>query len=219
MRAMTLSAMLLAGVLPAQPSATEIFTPARFQTGKTPEQPPLAAAGGLTTLELNIAASGIVTDAVVLDEADPFSGTLVEATTLWRFSPARMDGAAVTTKVLVVGVFRPPVLMGAGVPKPRSARIPSDDIPYPVVTATPEYPPNALYQGVAVVEVAISDTGAVLESKMLSPEQGFDRSALDAASRFRFRPAHRDGRPVASFALLFFGFRQPVTTAPRIPRR
>jgi len=216
MRVFTILAILTAGNVLAQDTEME-FTPARFLSGKTPDQPPLAAAGGSTTLELDVAASGIVTDATVLDEAEPFSSALEEATTLWRFRPAETDASAVATKVLVVGVFRPPVLMGAGVPEPTSVHEPSDEIPYPVATATPEYPPNALYEGVAVVEVAIDETGTVLESKMLSPEQGFDDAALDAASQFRFRPAHHDGRPVTSFALLFFGFRQPLTT-PRIPR-
>ena len=178
----------------------------------------MASAGGLTILELDIAPSGIVTDAIVLEEAAPFTEIIQEATVLWRFRPAEIDGAAIASKALVIGVFRPPVLMGARLPEPRSVRPPSDGVPYPTATSMPEYPPNALYEGVAVVEVAIDTGGAIVEAKMLSPEEGYDQAALDAGSAFRFRAARHDDRPVESFALIFFGFRQPLTT-PTIPRR
>ena len=65
------------------------YSPPRFLSGETPEQPPLASAGGLTILELDIAASGIVTDTIVLDEAAPFTEVIQRAAVLWRFRPAR----------------------------------------------------------------------------------------------------------------------------------
>jgi len=194
-----------------------VYSPPRFLSGETPEQPPLASAGGLTILELDVAASGIVTDAIVIDEAAPFTEVIQKAAVLWRFRPAEIDGAAIQSKALVVGVFRPPMLMGAGLPKPKSVRPASEGVPYPVATAMPEYPPNALYEGVAVVEVAIDTAGAVVEAKMLSPEEGYDEVALETAGGFRFRAAQYEGRSVESFAIIFFGFRQPLTT-PRIPR-
>jgi hypothetical protein len=46
---------------------------------------------------------------------------------------------------------------------------------------------------------------------MLTPEAGYDEPSLDAATAFRFRPARHEGRPVKSFAVIFFGFRQPLT--------
>lgn len=194
-----------------------VYAPPRFLSGETPDQPPLASAGGLTILELDIAASGIVTEAIVLDEAAPFTEVIRRAAVLWKFRPAEIDGAPIQSKALIVGVFRPPMLMGAGLPEPRSVRPASEGIPYPITTAMPEYPPNALYEGVAVVEVAIDTRGAVVEAKMLSPEQGYDEVALEAAGAFRFRAAQYEGRGVESFAIIFFGFRQPLTT-PRIPR-
>lgn len=196
----------------------EPYSPARFLSGKFPEQPPLASAGGITVLEVDVAPSGIVTGTTVLGEAQPFTEILEEASTLWRFEPASEEGAAIASKVLVIGVFRPPVLLGTTVPDPVWVEEPSENVPYPIDTSIPRYPPNALYDGVALVEVEIDDHGALVEAQLLSPEQGFDEAALDAASEFRFRPAQHDGRPVPSFALIFFGFRQPVTT-PRIPKR
>ncbi len=202
-----------------QSETPEFYTPARFLRGKTPGLPPLSSAGGLTVIELEVAPSGIVTDAVVLDEAAPYTELLRKATILWQFQPAKENGAAVASKVLIIGAFRPPVLMGSELPEPRSIRRPSDNVPYPAEPmVTPEYPPNALYEGVAMVEVEIDDAGAVLVAKMLSAEQGFDDAALDAAAKLRFKAARHEGRPVDSFALIVFGFRQPLTT-PRMPRR
>lgn len=196
----------------------ETYSPAKFMGGKFPEQPPLASAGGITFLEIEVAPSGIVTDTTVLGEARPFTEALEEASTLWRFDPAREDGSAIASKVLVIGVFRPPVLLGTTVPEPAWVEEPSENVPYPIETSIPRYPPNALYDGVALVEVELDETGALVEAALLSPEHGFDEAALDATSEFRFRPAQHDGRPVPSFVLIFFGFRQPVTT-PAIPKR
>ena len=218
-RAAAIAWTLFLGTVAATPQESpDTYAGPRFLSGKTPEQPPLAAAGGLTVLEIEIAASGIVTNAIAIDEAPPFTEVLQEATRLWRYRPAEDDGSPIRSKALVVGVFRPPVLMGSALPEPKSLRPPSDDVPYPTTTAVPEYPPNALYEGVAVVEVAIDATGAVSEARMLSPEAGYDQPSLDAATAFRFRPARHDGRAVESYALIFFGFRQPLMS-PRIPRR
>ena len=218
MRGIAIVWLLTSSIILAHQETAELYSPTRFLSGKTPDQPPLASAGGLTILELDIAPSGIVIDAVVLDEAAPFTEVIRKAAVLWRFRPAEIDGAAIRAKALIVGVFRPPILMGAGLPTPMSVRPPSEEVPYPIATSMPEYPPNALYEGVAVVEVAIDSEGAVVEAKLLSREEGYDEPALDAASAFRFRAARHDGRPVKSFALIFFGFRQPLTT-PRTPRR
>ncbi|GMR24041.1 MAG: hypothetical protein BMS9Abin37_2530 [Acidobacteriota bacterium] len=212
MRVIAVVWLLSSSIILARQEAAELYSPTRFLSGKTPEQPPLASAGGLTFLELDIAPSGIVTDAIVLDEAAPFTEVIQKAAVLWRFQPAEIDGGAIRAKALVVGVFRPPILMGAVLPGPKSVRPPSEGVPYPVATSMPEYPPNALYEGVAVVEVAIDTGGAVVEAKMLSPEEGYDEVALEAAWGFRFRAARYEGRAVESFALIFFGFRQPVTT-------
>lgn len=206
---------LALGVATPPQQARESYAPPRFVSGKTPVQPPLASTGGLTVLEIEIAASGIVTDAVALDDAPPYTEALQEATRLWRYRPAEAGGAPIASKALVVGVFRPPVLMGSALPEPESLRPPSDDVPYPTATSVPEYPPNALFEGVAVVEVTIDEAGAVVEAKMISPEAGYDEASLEAAGAFRFRPARHDGRAVESYALVFFGFRQPLT-APRI---
>lgn len=217
-RARSAIAAVLAATLQSSTLAGAEFEPARFARGRIPGLPPLASSGGLPVIELEVAPSGIVIDAVVLDDAPPFSDEIREQTTLWRFHPAKDGDEPVATRVLVVGVFLPPVLMGGGVPAAEKLASASSEAPYPSATSVPSYPPNALYEGVAAVEVTIDAAGKVTEATMVSPEKGFDEIALEHAGKFRFRPASRDGRSVSARAMILFGFRQPLTR-PNRPRR
>ena len=146
-----------------------------------------------------------------IDDGPPYTAAITKAARTWRFRPAREDGAAVFGKALVVGVFRPPVLMGSDLPKPTHVQEISEDLPYPTTTATPVYPPTALYEGIAFVEVEID------EDVLQTAEEAYDALALEAVEKFRFRPARRNGIAVTSYALVFFGFRQPHTS--KRPRR
>ena len=189
--------------------AQKSYEPARFGSGTIPGQPPLASTGALVVVELEIAPSGIVTDSVVIDDGPPYTAAITKAARTWRFRPAREDGAAVFGKALVVGVFRPPVLMGSDLPKPTHVQDTSEDLPYPTATTTPVYPPTALYEGVAFVEVEIDEGGGVREAVLRTTEEAYDALALEAVEKFRFRPARQNGVAVTSYALVFFGFRQP----------
>ena len=64
------------------------------------------------------------------------------------------------------------------------------------------YPQQARASGEAaevVLELDIDDSGAVTEARVVESGGGaFDEAALRAAKQFRFRPARRDGQPVAS---------------------
>lgn len=218
MTASSLLVLLATAALPA--GASSELEPARFASGRIPGLPPLASNGGLPVVELEVAPSGIVIDSIILDDAPPFSDAILEQTTLWRFHPARANGRAVATRVLVMGVFLPPVLIGGGDGISPAEKLASASIeaPYPNATSIPSYPPNALYEGVAAVQVLIDPTGKVLEASMVSPENGFDELALEHAGKFEFRPAKRGGQNVHARALILFGFRQPLTRPGR-PRR
>ena len=199
-------------------AAQETYEPARFGSGAIPGQPPLASTGARVVVELKIAPSGIVTDTVVVDDGPPYTEAITKAARTWRFRPAREEGAAVFGKALVVGVFRPPVLIGSELPKSMHVQESSEDVPYPTVIATPVFPPTALYEGVALVEVEIDEAGGVREAALRTTDEAYDTLALETVKKFRFRPARRNGRPVPSYALVFFGFRQPHTPT-KHPRR
>jgi TonB family protein len=183
----------------------------RFAGGKPPLLPPLAANGGLAGLELRIAPSGIVQDATVIDDAPPYTEELRKVIRLWRFHPRTENGARVEGRVALIALFRGQTLVGAGTPLPHRVSAPSPAIPYPTSTVTPAYPPRALYSGVVMLEAEIDAEGAVTGVRILSDDEDFAAAAAEAAGNFRFRPAHRDGNPVSSRAILVFGFPQPIT--------
>jgi TonB family protein len=109
-------------------------------------------------------------------------------------------------------MFRPPVLYNA--PAPGAAAVPlaapSNEIPVPTERAAPAYPPLGVADAVVLVEVLVGADGHVHAASVRSGSPGFDDPALTAARGWSFRPAQRDGRPVAAFAYLVFGFRRPL---------
>jgi periplasmic protein TonB len=78
--------------------------------------------------------------------------------------------------------------------------------PVPVAAIPPQYPREALIQGIegwVRVEFTIEADGSVSNARVVDahPRRGvFDREALRAIQRWRFRPQVRDGEPVASRA-------------------
>jgi TonB family protein len=163
-------------------------------------------------LELRIAPSGIVREAIVIDDSPPFTEELRKVVRLWKFEPASVDGAPAAARVAVFGLFRAPTLLGGAPPPPKRISGPSGEIPYPTSTVTPAYPPQALDSGVVMLELEVDEKGAVAGIEILNQTEGFDAVAAEAARKFRFQPAKRDGHPLRSFAVVVFGFPQPVAS-------
>ncbi len=198
-------------------AAAENLSLPRFQFGNLPELPPLASSGGLVALEAEIAASGIVVEVKVLLDAPPYTEILRDQVLVWRFEAAEVDGRAVASRALVMGIYRAPVLMGGYPPEPKVASRAAEEVPFPTKTEAPDFPPAALYEGTVFLELAIDASGQVTDTLVLRSANGFVEAAVEAAGRFRFEPARWDGKRVPSHALLLFGFPQPLT--PRKPPR
>jgi iron complex outermembrane receptor protein len=84
----------------------------------------------------------------------------------------------------------------------------------------PEYPPAALTRltGDVGVTVTIDASGSVTGTELSrSVEPELDRAALEAASRWRFRPARRDGAAIPSRVQLVFHFEPPPPPTAIIP--
>lgn len=205
-----------AGVAVAIVLGGGLSQPAQFRSGGPPELPVLAAGGGHVALEVLVGVDGQVFGVNVLRGVTPFSDALRTSVARWRFEPRQEAGRPVEAPVLVAAWFRTPTLLesaGAFEFPPASGRA-SEDIPLPVVVGVPAYPPTALGDGVVAVEVAVGIEGDVRSVRVVLFAAGFDAAAMDAARRWRFRPAIRADKPVPSVAYLVFGFRSPV-----MPRR
>lgn len=75
------------------------------------------------------------------------------------------------------------------------------DPPVPVRTVPPEYP-DALKRdgvvGMVVVKCTIDEQGNVADPEIeKSTNPGFDKAAVDAIKKWKFKPARQDGNPVA----------------------
>jgi TonB family protein len=115
--------------------------------------------------------------------------------------------------VLVAALFRPPALNSPTLGEAsRDVAQASRETPFPVTTVSPLYPPQALFDGVVLVEVLVGIDGRVEQSKVLRSAPPFDAPALDAARQWTFLPALVQGVRTETFAYIVFGFRQPVTS-------
>ena len=70
--------------------------------------------------------------------------------------------------------------------------------PQPIVRVLPEYPPNGRGNGWVLVRFNISPAGTVTNAAVIDakPRGVFDKNALRAIERWRYRPAVVDGRAV-----------------------
>jgi TonB family protein len=194
----------------------------------------MAVAGGEVFLQLTVSDTGVVTRVETLRATPPFTDIVFNTVRAWRFRPAerRRDRAGrrltdpeqgalepVESKVLVAAVYRPPSLHTPTVGEaPRDVATAADDVPFPRETTIPPFPPLAQFDGVVLLEVAVSAEGSVTGAASVESAPGFDEAALSAAKQWTFRPARVDGRLENSYVYLVMGFRQPVTLArPPVP--
>ena len=84
---------------------------------------------------------------------------------------------------------------------PELGEIASDAAPIPLVRVDPMYPPRALSRGMegwVLVEFTITAAGTVADPRVVEADPGttFNRSALRAIKRWKYKPKIRDGKPV-----------------------
>ena len=216
----SLAAACLFGVMVSAQEARS--TPPRLQSGSAPVLPALAAAagGGQVFVELSIGPAGAVTAVAPLRTTPPFTDQVERTVRRWRFRPATVtslkDGVRdgprhVPSRALVASHFRAPTLIAPTVGEPpKDVASASDEVPFPVSTVEPAYPPQAHSSGVVMIEALVDDTGNISAAAVIRSVPPFDAPALDAARQWRFRPASHEGRAVSAYVYLIFGFPQPV---------
>lgn len=192
-------------------AASPLFDPARLKEGSLPEGAGPQAGGGEVWLELSLTETGDVKDVLTMRETPPFTESLRRSVAQWRFEPAREGSAAVASRVLVVGVFRPPTLLGpvAG-EAPHDQATASPEIPFPVNLTWPPYPPRAVGDATLLVEATVGRDGNVRSARVRVGKRPFSSAALDAVRGWRFRPASRAGKAETATVYIVLGFRSPV---------
>jgi TonB family protein len=89
--------------------------------------------------------------------------------------------------------------------------IPQRSMPVPTHIAQPEYTDdarNSRIEGAVLLQVEVNEKGIPTEAKVIrSLDKGLDRKATEAALKWRFKPALKDGKPVPSSAKVEINFR------------
>jgi len=74
--------------------------------------------------------------------------------------------------------------------------------PVPVRTVAPDYPAELRASGtsgVVMLTCEVDDRGVVTEAKVnRTTNEGFNRAAMAAVEKWKFRPAQKDGKPIAT---------------------
>lgn len=210
---------------PAAPPRT-LVSAARLQGGGTPQIPVMAVAGGEVVLEVGVDRDGAVTGITTVRHTPPFTETLQSAVRGWRFRPAEdvatppagepvdpATRAPTASTVLVIGLFRPPGLFNVTLGEPpKTTAQPSPSAPgLQSVLTLPPYPPQALADGVVLIELQLSAQGAVERTSIVRSAAPFDQPALDAVKGLGFRPPRVGARTVPSTVYAVVAFRQPIT--------
>ena len=208
---------LLIAMLVAGQAGSVKFSPARaLKTFLPISQPAQAIGGGEVLVELLVDQQGIVRDVQTLRATPPFTPLVLDAVRTWNFAPATIANPneqprAMESSVLVAGVFRPPAIYnqpGLG-DQPKDLKKPSARVPFPTKIGMPAYPPQALFDGIVLVEVGVTPTGTVSEAKIIGAGSGFEQVSLEAVRAWQFTPTK-----TPSYVYVIFGFRQPVIVNP-----
>ena len=114
---------------------------------------------------------------------------------------ARPEAAEQTDLPRIVEAPAPPPVEAP--PAPQAPAIGEIDQPIAVSRPPPRYPQEALRRnigGVVHVQVVVGPDGNVerMELASSSGDRHLDRAAMEAVRRWRFRPAVRNGQPVAA---------------------
>ena len=155
---------------------------------------------GTVVVALAVDAEGRAVDPVVTASPDDrLSSAALDALRGARFSPAPTAGRV---EVPVTFAIDPPAAPPAGGEVSETFETPPVLIGgMPWLTGNVEYPESARRAGVegqVVVRFVVGETGEIRDVRVASsPDPRLSQAALQAVHAARFRPATRDGRPVA----------------------
>jgi hypothetical protein len=202
------------------------------QTETVNEEPPFQPAETLSITDITIPIRSIASGVVVLDALVSETGNVqrvevrrdivsltapaVSAVQEWKFSPAKLAGRAIASRVPVAVSVRP---AGYAAPTPLPALIPKSESaiqarfqPAEVLHAVfPNYPANNVVFAVTVVlEVTLSVTGKAENVNVLRDVPPATAEVVPVVGEWRFMPATLNGHPVPSKVVLAFVLRPPV---------
>jgi TonB family protein len=194
--------------------------PASYPHGASESDPP-----HISSLDVVVGIDGVPTNIEAMyPDPGPFEKSAIAAVRQSRFKPGTLDGKPVPVVVRVHVPFNhrvapvPRVVtrvgrFGDATPQlhNRMAVQPGYTPPQAIHTAMPEYSDQARrlkIQGNVRVSVLVNEEGVPIDPRVeKSLGYGLDEKALEAALKYQFKPAMRDGQPVAVRIMIEENFR------------
>lgn len=182
---------------------TYIFNPAGAPADGDSARPRLLAAfpaftpeaekSGRITMRLKLDVSGAILEAQPVDSApDGLVQAARKALEHWRFAPAREHGVPIPADVQVA-------VLCLARPNAKSSKF---EPPKPIDRPPPVYPFAMRRFGIngeVTIDFIVAPNGAVKNPYVSSSNsRTFEEPAIAAVRKWRFKPAQRDGRPVAA---------------------
>ncbi len=200
------------GIIMTQPETPENHDPSVRHT-VMPELPrELRAIDGYVTARVDVSPEGIVTRAEISDsthsELDPY---VLQAVSKWSFNPAVKEGKSVASHVAVPFRFKPDPHAIPSVVK-KADEIAADSGPVATRRVTPDLPDSVVgTDATAEVEFIVDQFGNVVNPTIVATShEEFGASAIDAITRWRFKPAVQNSQPVATRVRQKFTMHQQV---------
>jgi len=186
-----------------------------------PSYPKHGKKRGLVNLKATITETGELKGLQAVSGPDALKQVALDAVRQWRYRPATINGIPVEVQhdIIVDFTKRDGVLLGSDDLAPNLPMHPTEDLnsllrtgellrigrsvklPQQIFSPDPEYSDLARrnkYQGVCVLSLIVSTEGTTRDIYVVRPlGEGLDEKAIAAVSRWRFKPATKDGAPVA----------------------
>lgn len=169
-----------------------------------------AVTGGVVVADMQLDRHGSPRELRVRHGDSPFRDLAASLVRGWKLELP--EDAPEQARVAAVFVFRRPQLLGA---EPTVRQLPElnykgpESPPQPRRIVEPTHPLWVTADGVAVVSVAVSKTGAVTGVTPLSGAKEFLRAARRAISRWEFDPARHENEAVAGGLVVAVYFPRP----------
>jgi TonB family protein len=193
---------------PSQPDAQGVYSLSkgieapkliRAVAAVYPDNPEVAKLKHVSSLVVVVGVDGIPTEVETRSvEINPFDQEAISVVKQSRFEPGTFHGTPVPVRIVVVVPFaqkdRPAIPEIFSMKKATFPRLLND------VKAESTYAArkNQVQGGVVVVGIVVTEDGLPTNAHVLRPVgYGLDESALEAVSKYRFKPAEIDGIPVS----------------------
>jgi TonB family protein len=164
-----------------------------------PKYPPEALKAGVSgkvVIEATTGKEGDVTDAVVIDGHPLLNPAALDAVRQWKYEPYLIKGVKKPVKFTVVMNFKLHKKEKTGTDEGSPLVVSSDQQPKLIKKVNPEYPKDALKEGIqgkVVIEATTDKKGIVVEAKVIDGHPLLNKAALKALKQWEYEPYIIDG--------------------------